>query len=556
MPRCGSRSRRWAGTGTAIPEEFGGLGLGYLELCVIAEEMGRALAPVPFSSTVYLFAEALLVAGTDEQKKRLLPKVASGEIVGTFARAEGPGAVLRRTSRTTLKGGKLSGRKIAVVDGPIADYAVVLAQTSEGSGERGLQLALVDLRGRGRQAHDLRDAGLQPRPFRHRVRQRGPPSRSAKPGEGWSDMQRVLDRAAILLAFEQVGGADVCLALAKDYALNRYAFGRPIASFQAIKHKLADMYVYNELARSNAYYGAWALSPAPASCLWRQPPRASRATQAFDYAAKENIQDPWRHRLHLGDGLPLLLQAREGDRPGARPPARLEGTSSSPSSKPRTLKSAPLSCPRRRASRASGTGSPPSRGRRRRERTDAQQNWETKMDFEDSPEEAAFRKEVRHLARRQCQEAQRQARILGRGHGERRRRRDGRVESLAEDKAKAGYARITWPKGMGGIGGTPMQSIIFGQEESKYDVATGAPFAIGLGMCIPTLMAYGDDAAKKRFVWPACRATRSGASSSPSRPAAPTSPTCAPRRRRTPTAPGRSTARRSGPPARNSPTTE
>src|SRR5450432_3926313 len=75
--------------GVAIPEEFGGAGAGYLELCVIAEEMGRALAPVPFSSTVYLFAEALLIAGSEEQKKKYLPKVAAGEIVGTFARAEG-----------------------------------------------------------------------------------------------------------------------------------------------------------------------------------------------------------------------------------------------------------------------------------------------------------------------------------------------------------------------------------------------------------------------------------------------------------------------------------
>src|SRR6185437_14200010 len=266
-------------TGTAIPEEFGGLGLGYLELCVIAEEMGRALAPVPFSSTVYLFAEALLIAGSTEQKKKYLPKVAAGEIIGTFARAEGPGAVLPKNIRTTLKGGKLSGRKIAVIDGPIADYAVVLAQTSEGSGERGLQLALVDLKGAGvkRTTCETLDAS---RGHSDIAFENATAEPLGKPGEGWSDMQRVLDRAAILLAFEQVGGADVCLAMAKDYALNRYAFGRPIASFQAIKHKLADMYVFNELALSN---GARELPLAAASA------RVS-ATQAFDYASKENIQ--------------------------------------------------------------------------------------------------------------------------------------------------------------------------------------------------------------------------------------------------------------------------
>jgi alkylation response protein AidB-like acyl-CoA dehydrogenase len=276
-------------TGTAIPENYGGLGLGYLELCVIAEEMGRALAPVPFSSTVYLFAEALLLAGSEEQKKRLLPKVASGEIIGTFARAEGPGAVLPKNIRTTLKGGKLNGKKIAVVDGPIADYCVVLARGSDEPGERGLQLALVDLKGAGvkRVECNTLDASRGHSDINF---ENANAEALGKLGEGWSDASRVLDRAAILTAFEQVGGADVCLAMAKDYALNRYAFGRPIASFQAIKHKLADMYVFNELARSNAYYGAWALHTGARELPLAAASARVSATQAFDYASKENIQ--------------------------------------------------------------------------------------------------------------------------------------------------------------------------------------------------------------------------------------------------------------------------
>jgi acyl-CoA dehydrogenase len=276
-------------TGTAIPEEFGGLGLGYLELCVIAEEMGRALAPVPFSSTVYLFAEAVLTAGTDEQKKKYLPKVASGELVGTFARAEGPGAVLPKNIRTTLKGGKLSGRKIAVADGLIADVCVVLAQTSDGAGERGLQLCIVDLKGDGVAAKECTTLDAS-RGHADLSFSNAPAEPLGKAGEGWSDMQRIFDRAAVLMAFEQVGGADVCLAAAKDYAMNRYAFGRPIASFQAIKHKLADMYVNNELARSNAYYGAWALSTGARELPLAAASARVSATQAFDFAAKENIQ--------------------------------------------------------------------------------------------------------------------------------------------------------------------------------------------------------------------------------------------------------------------------
>jgi alkylation response protein AidB-like acyl-CoA dehydrogenase len=276
-------------TGTAIPENYGGLGLGYLELCVIAEEMGRALAPVPFSSTVYLFAEALLIAGSEEQKKRLLPKVASGEIIGTFARAEGPGAVLPKNIRTTLKGGKLNGKKIAVVDGPIADYCIVLARASDEPGERGLQLALVDLKTAGVKRTDCNTLDAS-RGHADLAFESANAEALGKIGEGWSDANRVLDRAAILTAFEQVGGADVCLAMAKDYALNRYAFGRPIASFQAIKHKLADMYVFNELARSNAYYGAWALHTGARELPLAAASARVSATQAFDYASKENIQ--------------------------------------------------------------------------------------------------------------------------------------------------------------------------------------------------------------------------------------------------------------------------
>ena len=275
--------------GTAIPEEFGGLGLGYLELCVIAEELGRALAPVPFSSTVYLFAEAVLAAGTDEQKKKYLPKIASGELIGTFARTEGAGAVTPKSIRTTFKGGKLSGKKIAVVDGMDADFAIVLARSSDDAGERGTALAIVDLKGAGvkRSAEDSIDPSRK-----HAVIEFDGASAEAlgKAGEGWSIAANVLNRAAIMTAFEQVGGADSCLVMAKDYAMQRYAFGRLIASYQAIKHKLADMYVNTELARSNAYYGAWALSTNARELPLAAAAARVSATQAFDYASKENIQ--------------------------------------------------------------------------------------------------------------------------------------------------------------------------------------------------------------------------------------------------------------------------
>ncbi|HVZ91676.1 MAG TPA: acyl-CoA dehydrogenase family protein [Rhizomicrobium sp.] len=275
--------------GTAIPESFGGLGLGYLELCVVAEELGRALAPLPFLSTVYLFAEALLAAGSEAQKKRLLPGLAAGEIVGCLARAERPGAVTPKSIRASFRAGKLSGVKTAVADGMEARYAVVLARCSDEAGERGLQLALADLDGAGVSRRRL--ASIDPsRGLAEISFENANAEALGAPGEGWSVAEAVLNRAAILTAFEQVGGADACLAMAKDYAMTRYAFGRPIGSFQAIKHKLADMYVMNELARSNAYYGAWALSTGARELPLAAAAARVSATQAFDFAAKENIQ--------------------------------------------------------------------------------------------------------------------------------------------------------------------------------------------------------------------------------------------------------------------------
>jgi acyl-CoA dehydrogenase len=275
--------------GTAIPEEYGGLGLGHLELCVVAEELGRAIAPVPFASSVYLATEALLLAGNDAQKKKYLPKLASGEVIGTFALAEGPQQPTPKTIKASFKGGKLDGVKVPVPDGDVADFAVVLVRTGEGQGERALSLVIVDLKSAGVSRRTVKT--VDPSRSQAELTFKGAAAEQlGASGDGWDLAKRVLDRAAVLMAFEQVGGADSCLAMAKDYALNRYAFGRQIASFQAIKHKLADMYVLNELARSNAYFGAWALSTNSPDLAEAAAGARISATDAFHNASKENIQ--------------------------------------------------------------------------------------------------------------------------------------------------------------------------------------------------------------------------------------------------------------------------
>jgi alkylation response protein AidB-like acyl-CoA dehydrogenase len=285
--------------GAAIPEQYGGLGLGHLELCVIAEELGRAVAPIPFASTVYFLAEAILLAGDDEQKSDLLPKIAAGQIIGAIATSEGPGATTAASVRATVSDGRLNGVKLPVTDGDIANVALVLAKENGKPG-----LFLVDLDGAGvtRQALKTLD------PTRDAAKltfSDAPVSRVGLAGAGMELVEQIFDRAAILLAFEQCGGADKCLEMAKAYALERYAFGRVIASYQAIKHKLADVYVKNELARSNAYYGAWALNTnAPETPLAASAARIA-ASEAFWFAAKENIQThggigfTWEMDCHL-----------------------------------------------------------------------------------------------------------------------------------------------------------------------------------------------------------------------------------------------------------------
>ena len=275
--------------GVAIPEQFGGAGAGHLELCVIAEEMGRALAPVPFSSTVYLAAEALLIAGSDAQKQKWLPKIASGDAIGTLALFEGKGNPSPNAIKVTANGGVLNGVKKPVADGAIADFAIVAARTGNSGREADISLFLVDLKAGGVTAKPLQNIDLTRGQAEITFKDaKAEPLGAA--GEGWSVITQVLDRAAVLTAFEQVGGADRALEMGRDYALDRIAFGRPIGSFQAVKHMLADMYVSATLARSNCYYGAWALSTNAGELPEAAAAARISATQAFQHCAKNNIQ--------------------------------------------------------------------------------------------------------------------------------------------------------------------------------------------------------------------------------------------------------------------------
>jgi len=286
-------------TATTIPEEFDGLGLGYLELCVIAEELGRSLAPTPFSSSVYLATEALINQGSKEQHQKYLPKLAAGEIVGTLAHTETTNSPSPENLNCELSNNKLNGIKIAVTDGDVANFAVVSAK----EGDK-VVLGLVDLASKGVEITSQNT--LDPSRSHASIKFKDADAEIlGSSQDGWVALQEILDHAAVLFAFEQLGGAEACMDMAKEYAMGRFAFGRPIASFQAIKHKIADMYIAVELARSNCYFGAWALSTdAPELATAAATARIS-ASKAFHECSKENIQThggmgfTWEFDCHL-----------------------------------------------------------------------------------------------------------------------------------------------------------------------------------------------------------------------------------------------------------------
>jgi alkylation response protein AidB-like acyl-CoA dehydrogenase len=271
--------------GCAIPEDLGGIGLGHEALCVLAEELGRANAPLPFGSSVFLATEAILRFGSPAQQQAWLPAIARGDSIGTFALAEGPGNPRAAGIGLQLESGRLHGVKWPVADGAAADFAVVAVREPDG----GFALVRVEL-----DADGVRRTPLQTLdPSRPQVRIDFDCARAERLGDrvlGWTEVERLLDRAAVLTAFEQIGGATACLEAATAHAKERMAFGRPIGSFQAIKHKLADVFVAIELARSNAYYGAWALETDAPELTAAAAAARLAATHAFHLASKESIQ--------------------------------------------------------------------------------------------------------------------------------------------------------------------------------------------------------------------------------------------------------------------------
>jgi len=298
--------------GLIVPEEFGGMALGIVDLAVLMEEMGRAVVPGPFFSTVLLGGLAILDAGTDAQKKAWLPKLASGEARATLAWME-PSADLGARGITlgaTARGGgyTLNGTKLFVQDAHTADVIVVAARTAVGaSSEEGISLFLVPKGAPGMtvtllptmdQTRKLCEVSLKDVAV-------GPEALMGQAGSGWAPLSRVIDRATVGLCAEMCGGAQKVLDMTVEYAKIRQAFGRPIGSYQGVKHKAADMLVDVENSKSITYYAAWAMDEGVAEGPLAVSMAKAYVSDAYRRVAGAGIQlhggigFTWEHDLHL-----------------------------------------------------------------------------------------------------------------------------------------------------------------------------------------------------------------------------------------------------------------
>jgi alkylation response protein AidB-like acyl-CoA dehydrogenase len=291
----------------AIPEEHGGAGFTMFELGVLMEEMGRALTPAPFLSSVVLGANAFLLAGSEEQRAEHLPAIAAGEERVALAvqepAARWSAAEVTMTARGDGTGVVLDGEKSYVLDGHTAHTLLVAARNAEG----GVDLFVVPADATGVSAMRLEtlDMTRKQAAVTFDGVQVAATARLGEPGAGGRALGPLLDLAVTALAFEQVGGAERCMEMSVGYAKDRIQFGRPIGSFQAIKHMCADMLVEVEAARSAAYYAGWAASTGDADFVVAAPLAKARCSTAYLSVAAETIQVhggigfTWEHDAHL-----------------------------------------------------------------------------------------------------------------------------------------------------------------------------------------------------------------------------------------------------------------
>lgn len=442
-----------------IPTEYGGMDANYKSLCLVAQSLGAHAAPIPFSSTIYLLAEAITAFGSEAQKAKYLPQIASGELIGALAVTESLQQITASSLACRVSDGVLNGTKLAVADGHIADLAIVLAKSASGP-----SLYLVDLHGKGVESEAV--STIDPTRNTAKVNfKNANVELLGEEGSGWTQLQQIYDRAAVLFSFEQIGSAQSALDMAVGYANERYAFGRAIGSFQSLKHMMADMYAALRLAESNCFAAADALSNASADLPLAAATARVSATKALQLCAKDNIQ------VHGGMGFTWEFDCHIYYR----------------RSNYQTLELGGLSV------------------------------WEDKLvdailthnaAFPDtgeedlSPELKEFRAEARGWLNENVPahlEPYLNNSVFGANINTGNEDRIEASKAWQRKKAENGWAALMWPKEYGGRGATPMESIIWSREEGVFGKLSNL-FGIGIGMCAPTMIAYASEDQKKRYL--------------------------------------------------------
>ena len=298
--------------GITYPEAEGGSGLGLVDLVVLMEEIGRAVMPGPFPATVLLGGAAIAAVGSPEQRREWLPRIAGGEVKATLAltepNARWDAAGITAPARETRGGFTLSGTKMFVPDAHLADVLVVAARSRDGSTmEDGVSLFVVPKDTAGLAIRRLPSVDETRKLCEVKLDNVAVPG-SALLGElhqGWAPLQRVIDRAAVALSAEMCGAAQRVLEMTVDYAKLRVAFGKPIGSYQGVKHKCADMLVEIENAKSLTYYAAWAVdegeadAPLAVSMAKAAASDAGRKVCAAGIQLHGGIGMTWEHDLQL-----------------------------------------------------------------------------------------------------------------------------------------------------------------------------------------------------------------------------------------------------------------
>jgi alkylation response protein AidB-like acyl-CoA dehydrogenase len=297
-------------TGLGIPEAYGGVGT-FLDLVVVLEEAGRALLPGPFFSTMGLAVPALLEAGSEAQKQAALGRIVAGEARATVAFSEPAGrwdaeGVQLLGAERRGAGWRLEGIKLFVPDAAVADYLVVAARTRP-AGEDGITLFLVEGRPDGLTIDALQTMDMTRRWYEVRFEGVELPEEAVmgRVDQGWPALKRALEWGQGALCAEMIGGAQHVLDASVDYAKTRHQFGKPIGIYQAVSHKLADMLVETESARSATYYAAWTIdADAPDRALAASMAKAY-VSDAYRKVAGDGIQVhggigfTWEHDMHL-----------------------------------------------------------------------------------------------------------------------------------------------------------------------------------------------------------------------------------------------------------------